>query len=139
MSINTVVLQGRLIADPDLRTTNSGKEVVSITLAVDKKFSNDNTADFIPVIAWDKNATFISRYFRKGSQIAIEGSITSRTYEDKNGRKQTKIEVVASHASFCGSKTESQQVAPQNEKTAQNSSQGVSLPYADDEEDPLPF
>lgn len=137
MSINTVVLQGRLTADPDLRTTNSGKEVVAFTLAVDKKFSNDNSADFIPVIAWEKNATFISRYFRKGSQIAIEGSITSRTYEDKNGKKQTKIEVVASHASFCGSKSESQQIPPQENKTAQKGSQDIPLPYVDDEE--LPF
>lgn len=140
MSINIAVLQGRLTADPEVRTINSGKEVVSFTLAVDKKFSNDNSADFIPIVAWDKNATFISRYFRKGSQIALEGTITSRTYEDKNGKKQTRIEVVASHASFCGSKSESKQVAPTEDKTAQVNSQSVSVPYADDyEEDKLPF
>ena len=139
MSINIAVLQGRLTADPEVRTTNSGKEVVSFTLAVDKKFSNDKV-DFIPVVAWDKNATFISRYFRKGSQIAIEGSITSRTYEDKNGKKQTKIEVEASHASFCGSKSETKQTTPSEDKTAQRSSQNVSLPYADDDSpDDVPF
>ena len=141
MSINIVVLQGRLTADPEVRTTNSGKQVVSFTLAVDKKFSKNNESDFIPVVAWDKNATFISRYFKKGSQIALEGTITSRTYEDKNGKKQTRIEVEASHASFCGSKSESQQTAPSEDKTAQRSPQSVSLPYADDEETdyPLPF
>lgn len=140
MSINIVVLQGRLTADPEVRTTNNGREVVSFNLAVDKKFSKDNSADFIPIVAWDKNALFISRYFQKGSQIAIEGTINSRSYEDKNGNKRTSIEVTASHASFCGSKSETNNSAPSEDKTAQASSQSVSVPYADDDlSDDVPF
>ena len=76
---------GRLVRDPEVRFTQSNKQVVSFTIAVNKKFKNDE-ADFIPVVAWEKTAEFIAKYFRKGQQIAIEGRLQTRSYEDNEER-----------------------------------------------------
>ncbi len=104
--INNVTIMGRLTANPELRTTNTGKSVTSFTVAVDRNYDREQT-DFINIVAWNKTAEFIERYFRKGSMIAIQGSIQTRNYEDKNGNKRTAVEVVADNVSFCGSKAES--------------------------------
>ena len=110
MSLNVVTMMGRLVADPELRTTTGGTEVVSFRIAVDRPFSKDanaQKADFFPVVAWNNTALFVSRYFFKGSPIAINGNLQSRTYEDRNsGEKKTVIEIVAREVSFCGSKNE---------------------------------
>ena len=101
---------GRLVADPELRTTGSGISVTSFTVAVDRRFvrqGEERQADFIDVIAWRQTAEFVSKYFRKGSMIAVQGSIQTRMYEDKNGNKRKAVEIVADNASFCGSKAES--------------------------------
>jgi len=109
--INVVVLMGRLTADPELKQTANGASVTSFSIAVDRNFANKQTgerqADFINIVAWRQTAEFICKYFRKGSMIAIEGSLQSRSYEDKEGRKRTAYEVVASNVSFTGSKAES--------------------------------
>jgi len=108
--INSVVLMGRLVADPELRTTTSGKTVGSFRIAVDRSFQRqgeERQADFISIVVWEQTANFVSRYFRKGSMIAIQGRIQTRAYEDKTGAKRTAFEVVANEVSFCGSKAES--------------------------------
>ena len=108
--LNTVILMGRLTADPELRSTASGLSVTSFNVAVDRRYSKqgeDKQTDFIPVVAWRQQAEFITKYFHKGSMIAIEGSLQSRNYEDKNGNKRTAYEVIVDRASFCGSKAES--------------------------------
>lgn len=108
--LNNVVLMGRLVADPELRTTGSNISVTSFAIAVDRSFvrtGEERQADFIDVVAWRQTAEFVTRYFRKGSMIAIQGSIQTRMYEDKNGNKRKAVEVVASQVSFCGSKSES--------------------------------
>lgn len=108
--LNCAILMGRLVADPELRTTSSSVQVTSFTLAVERKFvkqGEERQADFIDIVAWRQTADFICRFFRKGSMIAIQGYIQTRTYEDKNGNKRKAVEVVAENASFCGSKTES--------------------------------
>lgn len=107
--INSVVLMGRLTADPELRTTTTGRSVCSFTIAVDSSFQRsgeDRQADFINCVAWEKSAEFISRYFHKGSMIAVTGRIQTRRYEDKTGAKRTAVEVVVREASFTGSKAE---------------------------------
>ena len=107
--LNNAVIMGRLVADPELRTTGSGISVLSFTVAVDRGFvrqGEDRQADFIDVIAWRQTAEFVSKYFRKGSMIAIQGHIQTRMYEDKNGNKRKAVEVVADNVSFCGSKNE---------------------------------
>ena len=108
--LNNAVIMGRLVADPELRTTGSGISVTSFTVAVDRRFNRqgeDRQADFIDIIAWRQTAEFVCKYFRKGSMIAIQGYIQTRMYEDKNGNKRKAVEIVADNVSFCGSKNES--------------------------------
>ena len=107
--LNNAIIMGRCTADTELKTTNTGKEVTSFTVAVDRSFvkaGEDRQADFINVVAWGSTAVFINRYFSKGSMIAIQGRIQTRNYEDKQGNKRTAFEIVASEVSFCGSKND---------------------------------
>lgn len=106
--INGVVLMGRLTADPELRTTQSGKSVVSFSVAVDRDFqqNGEKQADFISVVAWGKTAEFIDKYFCKGRMIAVVGRIQTRTYTDKDGNKRKAVEVVADKVSFTGEKAD---------------------------------
>ena len=107
--LNNVVIMGRLTADPELRQTASGIEVTSFCVAVDRGYvrqGEERQTDFINCVAWRQSAKFISSYFRKGSMIAITGSLQTRNYEDKTGAKRTATEVIVNSASFCGSKAE---------------------------------
>lgn len=107
--LNVVALTGRLVEDPELKTTGNGVSVCSIRLAVDRDYApqgQERKADFINVVAWRGTAEFISKYFRKGQMIAVNGSIQTRQYEDRKGNKRTAVEVVATGVSFCGSKSE---------------------------------
>lgn len=108
--INSVVIMGRLTFDPELRTTPNGISVVRFQVACDRNFSRsgeDRKTDFIDVTAWRQTAEFVSRYFRKGSMIAVEGSIQTDSFTDKDGNKRKTVQVVANNVSFCGSKAES--------------------------------
>ena len=104
---NKAVVIGRLTADPELKTTSSGVPVCSLTLAVDRRFkdqSGERRADFINIVAWRQAAEFVSRYFRKGDPLGVEGSIQTRSYEDRQGSKRTAVEVVADNVFFAGTK-----------------------------------
>ena len=103
--LNSVILMGRLTADPELRQTQNGTAVTSFTVAVDRRFQREQT-DFINIVAWKQTAEFVEKYFKKGSLIALRGSIQQRNYEDKNGNKRTAFEVIADEVSFCGSKAD---------------------------------
>ena len=132
--INNVVLMGRMTADPEIRSTGSGKTVANFTIAVDK-FRREDGADFIRCVAWEKTADFISRYFGKGTMIAVVGSIQTRQFEDQSGNKRTLVEVVAREVSFCGGRNESQEKPKQNGSPADFEEIG-----GDDETDEdLPF
>ena len=101
--LNKVILMGRLTADPELRQTPSGVYVATFRIAVDRSYSGRNgekQTDFLDVVAWRNTAEFVSRYFTKGQMIVVEGSLQSRSYEDKNGQKRTAIEVVAQNVQF---------------------------------------
>ena len=107
--LNNVVLIGRLVADPELRTTTSGKSVATFRIAVDRSYTKpgeQKQADFINIVAWESSANFVTRYFTKGSMIALRGEIQTRNYEDNSGNKRTATEVLAREVSFCGSKNE---------------------------------
>ncbi len=107
--LNCVTLMGRLTADPELRTTTSGRSVCTFSIAVERSYAKpgeQRQADFINIVAWENSANFVTRYFSKGSMIAIRGEIQTRSYEDKNGNKRTAFEVIAREVSFCGSKAE---------------------------------
>lgn len=102
--LNRVVLMGRLTADPELKYTQSNTAVTAFQIAVERSYSKggERQADFISVAAWRKTAEFITRYFSKGQMIAVEGSIQTRNYEDKNKNRRTAVEVMADNVSFCG-------------------------------------
>lgn len=107
--LNNVVLIGRLVADPELRTTTSGKSVATFRIAVDRAYAKpgeQKQADFINIVAWESSANFVTRYFTKGSMIAIRGEIQTRNYEDSSGNKRTATEVLAREVRFCGDKNE---------------------------------
>lgn len=106
--LNVVALMGRLVYDPELKTTQSGTNVCSFRIAVDRSFTRqgeERKADFIDVTAWRQTAEFVSKHFQKGSMIAIEGSLQTRQHQDKNGNNRTATEVLASQVSFCGGKS----------------------------------
>ena len=137
--INNVVLMGRLVATPELRSTGTGISVVSFTIAVDRSYAKQGEqrqADFIDCVAWRSTAEFITKYFQKGSMIALAGSIQTRNYEDKNGNKRKAFEVVVDNASFCGGKSESgNQSAPAAVKA---SNPDIDFDEIEDDDD-LPF
>ncbi len=108
--LNVVVLMGRLVSDPELRHTPNDVAVTSFTIAVNRRFSKpgeERQTDFIDIVAWRQVADFICKYFRKGQMIAIEGSIQTRTYQDKDGNKRKAFEIIASNAQFTESKRDS--------------------------------
>ena len=105
--LNVVAIMGRLTADPELKTTQQGTSVCSFRIACDRNFARQGEqrqADFIDIVAWRAQAEFVCKYFQKGSMIAIEGSLQTRQYQDKNGNNRTATEVLASQVSFCGGK-----------------------------------
>ena len=106
--LNRVILMGRLVADPELRQTPNGISVATFRIAVDRNYqskgSSERQADFINCVAWRQTGEFVSRYFQKGRMIAVEGSLQSRNYEDKQGQKRTAYEVVVDQAYFADSR-----------------------------------
>ena len=104
--INNVVIMGRLTKDVEERTTSTGKKVCSFCVALNDNFDKEKT-HYLDVIAWNKTAEFVCTYFRKGSMIAVQGRLATRTWEDKNGSKHKAVEIVADNVSFCGDKKES--------------------------------
>ena len=100
--LNVVVLTGRLTADPELKSTSNGTSVCSFKIAVDRRYKQgeERQADFINIVAWRSSAEFVSKYFKKGSMIAIEGSIQTRKYQDKDGNNRTAFEVLANNVQF---------------------------------------
>ena len=107
--LNCVTLIGRLTADPELRQTTTGKDVCTFNIAVDRAYTKpgeQRQTDFIKIVAWGSDALFVSRYFSKGSMIAVQGSLQSNNFTDNKGNKRTSVEVKATELSFCGSKSE---------------------------------
>lgn len=105
--MNKVVLIGRLTKDPELRYTQNGKAYCNFTIAVDRRFSKEKEADFINCVAWEKTAEFVSNYFAKGKQIALEGSIQTRSWKADNGENRYATEVRVDTVEFVGGKNES--------------------------------
>lgn len=138
---NLVVLTGRLTADPELKTTPNGISVTSFSVAVDRPYRSgeESQTDFINIVAWRQRAEFITKYFKKGSLIGIEGSIQTRRFTDKNGNNRTAFEVVVNNAHFVESKRAA--AAPGSAEPASFSNAGANdfneIGDADDED--LPF
>ena len=105
--LNKIIIHGRLTRDPGLRYTQSQTPVASFTVAVDRDYtdqSGSRETDFIDCVAWRSGAEFLSKYFHKGQLILVEGRLTSRKWEDRDGNKRTSWEIVADHTYFGESK-----------------------------------
>lgn len=132
MSLNHIVLQGRMVRDPELRRTGSGVAVTSFTLAVDRDYNPKDGAeketDFIDCNAWRNTAEFISKYFTKGSMAIVSGRLQIRNWTDKDGNKRRSAEVVADSVYFGDTKK-----SDQGNSTYQNqiASQADQNPYAE--------
>ena len=101
--LNSVCLMGRLTADPELKSTQSGVSVCSFRIAVDRTYTpkgQEKQTDFINIVTWRSTAEFVSRYFRKGQLVAVQGSIQTSQYTDRDGNKRTTFDVVADNVFF---------------------------------------
>ena len=133
--LNEIILQGRLTETPELKVTNSGKYVTSFSLAVERDYSttDDKETDFINIVVWNKTAEFVSKYFTKGKQMIVKGSLQVRKYQTQNGENRYATEVLADRVYFAGDK----------EKTPQNESYGTNTgdfeETGDVSEEDLPF
>ena len=128
--INRMTLHGRLTRDPENRQTQSGTDVASFTIAWSEKYKDTEKKLFLPCVAWGSQALFVCRYFAKGSEIIVEGNLTSRKWQDKDGNNRETIELTAERIHFAGSKTDN------NEADDAPAPMGFSVD-ADDED--LPF
>jgi single-strand DNA-binding protein len=98
--VNSVSLIGRLGRDPETRHTQGGKTVTNFSVAVDEGFGDRKQTYWIPVVAWEKTAEAAGKYLKKGSQVAVEGRLQVRSWDDKEGNKRTTTEVVANRLDF---------------------------------------
>lgn len=110
--MNKVILIGRLTRDPELRYTGSNTPVATFSLAVNRPFTNqsgEREADFINCVVWRKLAETVKNYLSQGSQVAVEGRIQTRNYDDQNGQKRYVTEVIVENIDFVGSRRDSAQ------------------------------
>lgn len=124
---------GRLTKDPETRYTQTNNiQVTSFTLAVNRRFvkeGEERQADFINVVAWNKTAEFVSKYFNKGQQVGVIGRIQTRTWEDDQGQKHYVTEVIAEEVYFADSKKENNEAAEQPTQEGMFVSEDDSLPF----------
>lgn len=113
--VNHVTLQGRLVRDPELRSTGSGVSVCSFTVAWSEKYKENETKLFLPCTAWRSTGEMVSKYFRKGQEIAVEGKLSTREWTDKDGNKRSSNELTADRVHFCGPKQWEGGNAPESE------------------------
>lgn len=136
---NLCQLQGRLVADPELRTTASGIEVASFCIAIDRGYAKEGEekqTDFINCTAWRKTGVFVNTYFKKGKEIKVLGSLQSRKYEDKEGKQRTAYEILCEQVAFVGSKN-----AGENDSSAPSAGAPAASPSLDvaTDDDDFPF
>jgi single-strand DNA-binding protein len=136
--MNNVSLIGRLTADPELKYTQNDKAYTRFTVAVDRpvKSGEEKQADFISVVAWNKTAEFICKYFQKGQRIALTGSIRTGSYTDKDGNKRYSYDVWAGGVEFC--EAAKKDTAERTSKKAEQAQQRAEE-YMDVSDDDLPF
>ena len=130
--LNKIILMGRLVRDPELKTTNSDIAVCKFTVAVNRPYQKDKEqkADFINVTAWRGTAEFVSKYFNKGSIIIVEGKLQNNDYTDKEGVKHYSMQVMADNVNFGGGKSENSGTsqAETNSNAIAQTVEGASLP-----------
>lgn len=107
MSMNRVIISGRLTADPELRSTPNGINVVTISVAVDRSYKNESgeyDVDFFDVVCWRGTGEFVAKHFRKGDKIEIDGRLQTRKWRDKYDQNRVTVEIIADNVDFGGKK-----------------------------------
>lgn len=148
--LNRICLMGRVVHDPELKSTPTGASVTTFSVAVERSRAGQDgkrPVDYIDVVAWRNTAEFVCKYFSKGSWIVVEGSLQTRTYEDKEGKKRKVFEVLADNVHFGGSKSDtSREVQGDADDSqfiqkpqAQQPQQVNAFVQVDDSDDFLPF
>lgn len=130
--MNKVIIVGRITKDPEVKLTTNQTQFCNFTIAVDRRFKDSNgqrQADFISCVAWKTTATFIAKYFKKGSRIGITGSLQTRNFEDQEGKRRSITEVVVEEAEFVeSSNREEDQEEKPDEQEAVSTDAGF-LPF----------
>ena len=146
--LNVAVLMGRLTAEPELKHTQNNVSVTSFTLAVERSYQKqgqEKQADFIDCVAWRGTAEFVCKYFRKGQLAAVQGSIQTRSYTDKDGNKRKSFEIVADNVHFAEPKRDNNTSSQGNYPVQQNSTPDADYSTGNDDfekmptDDDLPF
>jgi single stranded DNA-binding protein (ssb) len=134
--VNSAVLQGRLVRDPELRTTQSGVAVASFTVAWSEKYKDTETQCFLDCTAWRGTGEFVSKYFSKGKEILVQGRLETQKWVDNDGNNRSKIQLVADKVHFCGTKSDGGDTS----NTYQAASAPVDVTFDEMEDDgELPF
>ena len=142
--MNVICLQGRLVRDPEMKQTNSGLSVANFTIAVQRNNKNQNgerESDFIDIVCWRHTAEYVCKYLQKGNLVCLNGTLQTRSYEDKSGNKRKAFEVVADNVHMAGDR------ASRNEETESEPEQQTLAPvqpkasngYVEIEDEELPF
>lgn len=142
--LNKVIMQGRLVADPELKHTQSGVAVASARIAVDRDFkdkaSGERKADFFPVTAWRGTGEFLANYFSKGRMIVVEGQLQNQEWTDKEGNKRITTEIIASSVYFGDSKPAEDNNAAPSYAAPSYAAPANTEGFAEiSEDEPLPF
>ncbi len=146
--VNRVVLVGRLTRDPLVKKTQTGKSVVSYTVAVNRRLSQQEQADFINCVSWERTADFLGQYAKKGALVSVEGRITSRSYDDATGKRVYVTEVVTDNVQLLESRNTTESRGPSEygsssgysaDNNAFNDDEFDSGPVLDISSDDLPF
>lgn len=135
--MNSIIIKGRLTADPELKYTQSNTAVTSFSVAVNRRFAQEGQqdTDFFNVTAWSKTAEFITKYFTKGQEILIQGRLQQRSWETESGEKRYAVDIVAEQVEFCGSKKDnSSEGEPENVNQAE-----LDVNVKNEGSDDLPF
>ena len=130
--VNRMILQGRLCADPEMRRTQSGTAVCSFRVAWSETVKDRETKLFLNCVAWQGTAEMICKYFRKGKELAVEGRLSTREYDDRDGNRRSVTEMTVDRVHFCGKNEDAQEVPPRTD----GKSQFVEM---DEDDSDLPF
>ena len=130
--INRMILQGRLCADPELRRTDSGTAVCSFRVAWSETIKDRETKLFLNCVAWQGTAELICKHFRKGKELAVEGKLSTREYDDRDGNRRSVTEMTVDRVHFCGNNEDAYGMPPRTD----GKSQFVEM---DEDDSDLPF
>lgn len=130
--INRTILQGRLCADPEMRRTKNGTAVCSFRVAWSETIKDRETKLFLNCVAWQGTAEMICKYFRKGKELAVEGRLSTREYDDRDGNRRSVTEMTVDRVHFCGKNEDAQGTFPRTDSNSQ-------FMEMDEDDSDLPF